>query len=140
MVRKAEERDLPELAQMLWEMTSELWPDDASDNSDIYESVMRDHLQTFRDTVFVDDDYRGFFIIREETEPITPTRRVFNGIRVYIRPKYRHSRLLKSFYDKMFEEYPEGEIWGITEAHSDHIKVLDKRHTLVAKVYKLERR
>jgi hypothetical protein len=66
-------------------------------------------------------------------------KRIYNGIRVYIKPKYRKGRLLKQFYDIMFETF-DGEIWGMTEAHSEHIKVLDKRHTLVAKVYKLERR
>ena len=61
-------------------------------------------------------------------------------MRVYIQPEHRHSSLLARFYKRLFEDFPDGDIMGVTEIHSEHIKVLDKRHELVAKVYRMNRR
>ena len=132
--------DVENLADMLQDMTRELWPEYAHPDLDTYRREILKHIWSKKDYVFIDDDYRGFFIVRDETEPITPDRKIINGLRVFIKPEYRKSRLLKDFYDIMFEAFPDYEIWGLTEYHSEHNKVLLKRHEPVAIVYKLKRR
>ena len=139
MIRIADESDTPELAAMLKEMYLEIFPDDAVDDKRVYYRAIIDHFRDDRDTVYLEDG-KGFFIIRDETEPMAPTKRRYNGIRVYIRPEHRHSFLLAHFYKRLFSDFPKGDILGVTEINSKHIQVLDKRHTLIAKVYKLERR
>ena len=139
MVRKAQERDLDRLAHMLRDMMKELYGEAASEDIADYRAVIDGHMVDDRDTIYVDNDYKGFFIVRDETESIVPGRKIYNGMRVYIRPEYRKTRLLKRFYDRLFTDFPQGEIWGMTEIHSEHIPVMDKRHECVAKVYKLRR-
>ena len=140
MIREAKDSDESVLADMLQDMTMELWPENASPDFIQYEREIRKHLWNPRDYVFIDNENKGFFIVRDETEAITPNRKIYNGLRVYIKPEYRKTRLLKDFYDYLFKVFPNGEIWGITEYHSEHNKVLLKRHEPVAIVYKLKRR
>ena len=135
MIRVANYDDYADLAEMLRAMTKELWPEYASDDIKVYEKAVTNHLFDTRDTVYLDD--RGFFIVRDETEAITPKRKIYNGIRLYIKPEYRKTSALADYYKQLFRDFKDGEIWGMTEAHSDHIRVLDKRHELVGKVYKL---
>lgn len=137
MIRIAELSDLPRLALMLRELYREITPDHASEDLHDYRQVIMEHLLDDRDYVYVADG--GFFIVRDETEIIAPTLHRFNGLKVYIEPEHRHSSLLANFYKRLFEDFPDGDILGMTEIDSEHIKVLDKRHTLIAKVYKLER-
>ena len=129
--------DLTPLATMLQELYTELTPDHATKDEHVYRVCIAEHLNSYRDTVYIHE--HGFFIVRDETESMAPTLRRYNGIRVYIKPEHRHSSLLAKFYKRLFKDFPDGDILGITEINSEHIKVLDKRHDLIAKVYKLKR-
>ncbi len=139
MIRLAENKDITIIANMLLCMSVELWGDKASLDKAVYNKVIDAHITNPKDSVYVDSEYRGFFIVRDETEAITPELHRFNGIRVYIHPNYRKSPLLTLFYERLFHDFPNGDILGMTEINSEHIKVLDKRHELIAKVYKLNR-
>jgi len=139
MVRIATENDFVTIALMMRDMYQELMPDDAVDDPRAYLYEVIRHNHSSKDTIYVDDESRGFFIVRDETEPMAPTLHRYNGIRVYIRPEHRHGSLLARFYKQLFKDFPDGDILGVTEIESQHIKVLDKRHTLIAKVYKLNR-
>ena len=137
MVRIANLNDLADLATMLKALYKEMTPAHAISDDIVYRLEVMKHLTDCRDTVYIAD--HGFFIIRDETEPMAPTLHRYNGIRVYIEPEHRHTRLLASFYNRLFEDFPEGDILGVTEINSEHIDILDKRHDLIAKVYKLKR-
>jgi hypothetical protein len=138
MIRIANINDLQPLAVMLRDLYKELMPDDALDDLRVYRLEIMKHLTDDRDIIYIEE--RGFFMVRDETEAMAPTLRRYNGIRVYIQPEHRHSSLLARFYKRLFTDFPDGDIMGITEIHSEHIKVLDKRHELVAKVYRMNRR
>ncbi len=137
MIRKATIKDLDRLGWMMEALYKELMPDHAVTDTLVYRFEITKHLADPRDTIYIAD--HGFFIVRDETEPMAPTLHRYNGIRVYIQPEHRHSSLLAHFYKRLFKDFPDGDIMGITEITSEHIKVLDKRHELVAKVYKLKR-
>ncbi len=139
MVRLANSEDTMALSLMLKEMTLELWPEHAATEDGAYFNEILRHFNDPRDVIFVDSRLRGFFIVRDEAEEITPNYHRYNGMRLYIGTDYRGGRLLKQFYDALFKHYPEGEIWGLTEINSKHIQVLDKRHECIAKIYKLRR-
>jgi len=139
MVRELRDDDIYEVAKMYKAMAKELWKDLAVDDDNVYQREILSFQTLYKTKILVDDKLRGFFIVRDETNPITPKRKIYNGIVVYIKPEYRHTKLLKEFYDVLFKLYPDGEIWGVTEYHSEHNKVLLKRHTPVAIVYKLKR-
>jgi len=139
MIRIAEHKDSYTIATMMMALYKEIQPDHYSKEEVVYLEEVLKHLDDPRDTVYIDNDDRGFYIVRDETEPMSPTLHRYNGIRVFIYPEHRHSSLLARFYDRLFKDYPNGEILGVTEIQSEHIKVLDKRHTLIAKVYRLNR-
>jgi hypothetical protein len=124
---------------MLAEMYQEVFPANCSTRMNDYITTIVEHFNDSRDTVYLDSEFRGFFIVRDETEIIAPTLKRYNGIRVYIRKEFRKGRLLTEFYARLFEDFPDGAILGSTEIDSEHIAVLDKRHELIAKVYKLRR-
>ena len=138
MIREANKTDVGDLAVMLRELYMEMMSEYAMTNINIYRSVIQEHLDDDRDTVYIEES-KGFFIVRDETEPMTPELNRYNGIRVYIKPQHRHTRLLANFYKRLFEDFPNGDILGSTEIDSPHIRVLDKRHSCIAKVYKLKR-
>ena len=139
MIIRAEQEHIPLLAFMLYTMYKELFGDKAEDDINVYISEIVNHYNNPRDTVYIDSSFRGFFIVRDETEAIAPRLKRYNGIRVFIKPEFRNTRLLAEFYAKLFEDFPDGDILGQTEIDSKHIAVLDKRHELIAKVYKLRR-
>jgi len=119
-------------------MTKELFPDYAVDELSIYmEELIRQY--DAGDTIFVDSEYRGFFIVHDDSSQVTPTMKRYTGTYVYIRPEYRHTKVLSDFYNKLFEFYPYGDILGSTEICSAHIDVLDKRHKHIMNVYSLNR-
>ena len=140
MIIKATEKHIVSISAMLALMYQELFGADASTDMKTYISTIIEHYNDPRDTVYIDSLERGFFIVRDETEIIAPTLHRYNGIRVYIRKEHRKGRLLTEFYARLFEDFPNGAILGSTEIDSEHIAVLDKRHELIAKVYKLKRR
>jgi len=139
MIRLAKEEELSIVANMMRSMYVELWPDHATTDLEVYLDEVHDHFNSDKDFLYVDEKYRGFFVVRDETEPMTPELHRFNGLRVYIHPHYRKSPLLALFYSHLFQEFPDGEILGMTDINSEHIPVMEKRHELIAKVYKLNR-
>lgn len=139
MIRIANNTDIANLATMLRDLYKEIMPQHATDDITVYERVIEEHLEDDKDCIYLDDSNKGFFIMRDETEPMTPSLTRYNGIRVYIKPEHRHTRLLANFYKRLFRDYPEGDILGVTQINSPHIQVLDKRHSCIAKVYKLKR-
>jgi len=139
MIKIAEKEDIIILSVMLSNMYHELFGADASDSVDDYINTIVAHFNDCRDTIYIDNLGRGFFIVRDETEAIAPNLHRYNGIRVYIQEEHRKGRLLAEFYARLFEDFPNGDILGQTEIDSEHIAVLDKRHTRIANVYKLRR-
>ena len=138
MIRLALNTDRRDLAEMMMELYKEIMPEYASDDIDVYKTEIKRHLHNPLDTIYINPD-RGFFIVRDESEPMTPGYTRYNGIRVYIKPQHRHTPLLAKFYKRLFRDFPNGDILGVTEINSPHIAVLDKRHETVAKVYLLKR-
>ena len=139
VVRRASTTDTEVLASMLRDMMLELFGTCAENDIMCYNKMISDHFKNKKDTIYIDSDHKGFFIVRDETEICVPGRKIYNGVRVYIKPEYRKTRLLKRFYDRLYQDFLDGEIWGLTEINSEHIPVMDKRHECVAKVYKLRR-
>ncbi len=139
MIRLATKKDKEKLALMLLAMYVELFPEEATYDMGVYLNEIQNHLDNPKDYIYIDNDNRGFFVVRDETEPMTPNLHRFNGIRVFIMKEYRKSPLLALFYSHLFHDFPNGDILGMTEINSEHIPVLDKRHELIAKVYKLKR-
>ena len=136
-IRIANNTDIGHLSNMLMKMYKELQPDYASDDKLVYRQSIVASLNNELETVYVHE--HGFFIIRDETEPMMPDLQRFNGLRVYIEPEHRKGFLLASFYKRLFEDFPTGDILGMTESNSEHIDVLDKRHIEVARIYILKR-
>ncbi len=139
MIRIADMKDLAQLSEMMRGLYKEINPDCATDDMQIYRQAVMEHITDDRDTIYVESG-KGFFVMRDESEPMTPGYKRYNGIRVYINPEHRHTRLLANFYKRLFKDYPEGDIFGVTEIQSPHIAVLNKRHNLIANLYRLERR
>jgi len=139
MIIEAEKEHIPIIAIMLHEMYAELFPAHAVSDINIYINEVVKMFNDIKTRVFIDDSFKGFIQVRDETEPIAPTMIRIHGVRVYIRLEYRKTRLLAEFYAKLFKEFPDGDILGVTEIHSEHIAVLDKRHTRIANMYKLNR-
>ena len=138
MIKLAEFKDLPFIAIMLQAMYKEVFGDEASDEAILYHQAILASFVDMSETILVDNDYRGFFIVKNISEPMLKTPR-YQGTRVYIKPEVRHGKLLKEFYDELFKRFDKGLIFGNTEIDSPHIKVLDKRHKLISKVYELKR-
>jgi len=137
MIYIATLKDLNKLSHMLFSLYKEMMPAHYNKDMHIYRREIMRHINSSTDTIYVAE--HGFFIIRDETEPMAPTLHRYNGLRVYIEPEHRHTSLLANFYKRLFKDFPNGDILGITEINSEHIKVLDKRHECIAKIYKLKR-
>lgn len=125
--------DISTILPMLKAMYMEVTPDLVVDITSRYEDLLHSHIK--KDIVIFDD--RGFFIMREETLPIHKYRS-WNGVSVYVKPEYRHTKALKEYYDYMFKNFY-GTIYGFTDAASKHNKVLMKRHKLLGYVYEINR-
>jgi len=139
MIIEAKQEHIPTIAIMLHEMYVELFPAHAISDMNVYISEVVKMFNDINTTLFIDDSFKGFIQVRDETELMTPTLIRIHGVRVYIRLEYRKTRLLAEFYAKLFKEFPDGDIIGVTEINSEHIAVLDKRHTRIANMYKLNR-
>ena len=138
-VRVAEPGDTIELSLMLYMMAHEIFPDEASDDNQLYWDEIFKYMTDKEYTIFIDDKHRGFFMVKEEFEPIYPNMKRYIGTKVFIYPEYRKGKLLKEFYDILFDTFTDGDILSLIEAHSEHTRVSDKRHVHLANVYKLER-
>ena len=140
MVRLANEEDTLPIATMLKKMTIEIMPEYASDDDSVYWGFIYDALEDDNTYVYVDDYYRGFFIIVDDIDPTLPDYHRYINTKIYIEPEYRkRSRVYKQFWDKLYEDFPDGDIIGVTEINSEHIPVLEKRHERIANVYKVNR-
>ena len=139
MIRIANTQDLIYVADMLRSMYIELFGDLAVRDIDTYFKEVCAHHINDTHYLYINEERTGFFVVLDITSPMAPTMKRYNGDRVYIKPEARGARLLYKFYAKLFEDFPDGDILGYTEANSSHIKVLDKRHDLVCNVYKLKR-
>jgi len=137
MIRIADKSDLRHLASMLKAMYVELMPEEATTDINVYKKAMCEILENDLEVVYISK--HGFFVVRDESEPMTPNKKRYQGTRVYIEPEHRKGFLLASFYKRLFSDFPDGEIVGLTESNSEHINVLDKRHIEVARIYILRR-
>jgi len=120
------------VSQMLYAMYNELQPDKCSKNKSDYDSEALRYLKDY--DVLLDSEFRGMFMVKHVNNPLTPNLEQWNGEIVYIKPQYRKTRVLKTMYTYLFNNY-EGDILGLTDINSEHIKVMDKRHTCIAKLY-----
>jgi len=139
MIREIKIEDIQIVSVMLRAMYLEVFGyTEASTDLKVYTNDILACMVDKSQTILVDDNLRGFFIVKDISEPMLKTSR-YQGTRVYIHPKHRNGRLLKEFYTYLFENF-DGIIFGNTEITSPHLKVMDKRHKLVSKVYELVRR
>lgn len=139
MIRLAIASDLPKIAMLLQHMYIEVFEAQASTNFDDY---MTDIMLTYTNPkkyIYIDSEFKGFFILSDEYSNLLPNNKRFQGTDVYIVPKYRKGKLLKQFYDKLFLDFPDGDILGVTELNSEHINVCNKRHKHILNVYVLNR-
>jgi hypothetical protein len=125
--------DLTYISKLLRFMYLELGPSEYLDKTELWEELALSHIN--KDTVLF--DHRGMFIVRDETLCVHKTK-VWNGVSVYIKPEFRHTRCLQEYYKYLFENF-KGRILGFTEVNSKHNKVLLKRHKLLGYVYELYR-
>lgn len=139
MTRIAIKKDIIDLASMMYKMYAEVYPTQVATDGKIYITEVVRCMNDPKQVIFIDDELRGFFIMVDETEAMTPNMKVFNGTRVYVAKEHRNGRVLHEFYETMFKAYPEGDILGLTEINSRHIRVLEKRHTRIANLYRLKR-
>jgi len=127
------------LAFMLRDMYMELDAVHAVSDIKVYITEAKRCIESPTIFVHMDPRNRGFFMVVDETEALTPTRKVYNGTRVYVKPELRDSRVLSEFYDILFKEFPDGDIIGLTVIQSKHIAVMEKRHKRIANLYQLNR-
>ena len=139
MARLATAEDTLQLSLMLKEMSLEMMPEYATDDDDIYWKEVFSWLEDDRTFVYIDDAYRGFFVMIDDTEDIFPDYHRYLGTKIYIKPQHRKTRLYSQFFKKMLEDFNDGDIMGVTEIESDHIPVLEKRHKRIANVYLINR-
>lgn len=134
MVRLATFKDMNELAYMLRSMTEEVFGDKAAKSPIAYTNTIKRHL--IKDKIYVDGKLRGFAILEDATEAITPNLKRIIISRAYIKPSARNKTVYGRIYHKIISDYPDYEIVGMTEINSPHIPILDKHQELIAKVYR----
>ena len=139
MIRRTNDKDLRTLTVLLYAMYKEVFPNHYTEDLSVYSDYVKATTADPNSTFFIDNEGKGFMLVTDVSEPMTPTLTRVDGNKVYILPKYRNSRVLAEFYDTLFKEYPYGDIIGVTEVNSKHIAVLEKRHEHIANVYKLNR-
>jgi hypothetical protein len=114
-------------------------PDYATEDEDVYWWEISKLLDADDTYVLVDNGYRGFWVIIDDYEAITPEYHRYVMTKIFIEPQYRKGRVLKQMYDKIEEMFTDGDIVGTTEASSEHVNVLMKRHELLAYIFKRRR-
>lgn len=130
---KANIKDINIISSYLRSMYLELDKEDTIDDIELFNILAMDYI---KNTIVMFDN-RGLFILKDET-PIVKKTSIWNGVSVYIKPEFRHTKCLKDFYKVMFS-CVKGIIMGYTHKDSKHNKVLLKRHNLLGYVYQLER-
>jgi len=139
MVRKATAEDTMKIALLLKKMAIELMPEYASDNDMTYFHTICEWIDDKDTHIYVDNLYRGFYVIVDDHEAIFPDYHRYINTKVYIEPQYRKTRLYSKFFRKVLEDFSDGDIIGVTEINSEHIPVLEKRHERIANVYKVNK-
>ncbi len=136
-MRKATIKDLHEISKMLFLMYREIQPELATKNINRYVLLAREHLESEKDFVFIDEENRGIFIMRDVSSIILD-KKMYDGVSIYIMPEYRKTKLLKEMYEYMFKNF-NGIIIGFTDVNSQHNSVLMKRHKLMGYVYEINK-
>ena len=139
MIRLATAEDTLPLATMLKRLAIEMLPEQASDDDDVYWNEIFKYMRDPEYHIYVDDKYRGFFMVKDDSEAIYPDYHRYIGTKVYIYPKYRNTLVYRDMFNKMLEDFTDGDILGLTEIDSPHIPILEKRHERIANVYKIKR-
>lgn len=132
-IKQATLQDLPLVSELLLAMYMELY-DSTELKLQEFTNLAKQHIL---ESVVLIYEEKAFFIMQDKTPCVLRTK-MWSGISVYIKPQYRHSRILKELYEFMFSNF-EGTIMGYTEVNSAHNKVLLKRHKLLGFVYELNR-
>ena len=140
MIRLAEPSDTVPVAILLKRMTVEIAPEYAAEHDGVYWHFVMDAINDETTHVYIDDEYKGFFIIKDEVDPTMPDYHRYVNTKIYIKPEHRKTRLYKQFWDRLLADFPEGDIIGVTEINSPHVPILEKRHERIANVYKVNRR
>lgn len=138
MIKKINKADIIDTASLVYAMYKELFPNNYSQNPNDYLSFVVDCMNNPNKEIFIDDKFKGFLMVEVVVDKLVTTTRI-DANKIYVVPSARNGKLLKGFYDTIFSEYPTGDILGVTEIHSKHIPVLNKRHEHIANVYKLTR-
>jgi len=139
MVRQATTKDIRALTSMLKLMTKEIIPEHASEGLLPYIEVVTSWFEDKKHFIYIDDKHRGFFLILDDTDITTPNYHRYIGTKVFIHKEHRKGRLLAQFYKRLFNDFKDGDIVGLTEIESEHIPVLEKRHKRIANVYLLNK-
>jgi len=138
MIRLMKKQEILQTAELLHAMAIEVYPDTHSTDDRDYVMAIKEHIVN-GDAIYIDDEFNGLFVVRKGTDYITPDLIIYEGVRVYVKPEKRCTRLLHDFYTRMFTDFTDGDIIGITDINSNHIPILEKRHERIANVYKLKR-
>lgn len=134
-MRKATFDDIREISKMLYFMYNEVQPELASQDMKKYEILAKEHLK--HDFVFIEDSNKSLLIMRDVSISVLD-QKMYDGVSVYIKPKYRKTKLLKQMYSFMFKNF-KGTIVGYTDINSEHNNVLVKRHKLLGFFYEINR-
>ncbi len=138
MIKEANETNTIALATMLKDMMDEVFVGKSASCLSVYVTYIEEALNSSTKWLFIDTDNRGFFMVVNDTETITPLLHRYFATKVYIKPEHRKSRLLAEFYDTLYDRFDE--VVGVTEIGSEHIAVLEKRQERIANVYRIKRR
>jgi len=139
MVRLIDKEEIPKVAVLMKAMAKELMGDSATDDVAVYVKAVFDAYKDKTQHIYVDDNYKGFFILKDDYEEIYPDYHRYIMTKIYIKPEARKGTLYRDMYLKVVEDFPTGDILGVTEIDSQHIPILEKRHKRIANVYQLDR-
>ena len=138
-MRIAKAEDTLPIANMLKRMAIEILPEYASDDDDVYWNEVFKYMRDPEYYVYVDHKYRGFFMVKDDIDPIYEDYHRYIFTKIYIYPEYRGGRVYKNMTEKVIEDFKDGDVIGVTEINSPHIHTLEKRHERIANVYKLNK-
>ena len=138
MIREYSTNDLEPVVTMLKAMYKEVFPL-AVDDTSIYRHELLKCVTDPKIVTLVDSEYKGFAMVRDDTEAMVPDMKRYNITRAYIKPEYRGSRTYLNFMNHIVDRFNHGDIMGMTDAKSNHIPILQKRQELVAMVFKYKK-
>jgi len=135
MVRLIDKEEIPKVAVLMKAMAKELMGDKAANDVALYVKATFDAYKDKTQYIYVDANYKGFF----DYEEIYPDYHRYIITKIYIKPEARKGTLYRDMYLSVVNDFPEGDILGVTEIDSQHIPILEKRHKRIANVYQLDR-